>query len=206
MSWRGVDAGGAPVGPARPSPAAALAAAPVPGWPVSVVSDGGGRLSFAAAIGPGGDAVAALLDAPAGVEIADCEVLGRWTPAGWVDLPVSVVALPAAAEASADVDRSWLAAVERRRDECRAAVLGAGRADALEAALHVALLVATAPVEAGAGADVRVASGARLWLMAGAVASALSGAQPDPFQPWGQLVAAGWWPVGPCGGRLVLGR
>jgi hypothetical protein len=49
-----------------------------------------------------------------------------------------------------------------------------------------------------------VASGARLWLLTGAVVSALAGADPDPFRAWGALVAAGWWPVGPSGGRLVL--
>jgi transglutaminase-like putative cysteine protease len=65
----------------------------------------------------------------------------------------------------------------------------------------VALLAATGRLDAGV--DARVASGARLWLLAGAVASALAG-PPDPFHAWGRLVAAGWWPVGPSRGRLVM--
>jgi hypothetical protein len=57
-----------------------------------------------------------------------------------------------------------------------------------------------------ADVDAHVASGARLWLLTGAVASALSGGEPDPFGPWARLVRAGWWPVGPSDGRLVVSR
>ncbi|MDQ4070311.1 MAG: hypothetical protein M3203_12705, partial [Actinomycetota bacterium] len=73
---------------------------------------------------------------------------------------------------------------------------------------HVAVLVATerlGPSDHG-DVDAHVASGAQLWLLTGAVVSALAGSAPDPFQPWARLVAAGWWPVGPTRGRLVVTR
>lgn len=159
------------------------------------------RAGFAAAVGPGGERVAALLDALTGGGDVDVPALAQETPAGRVDLPVVCVGLAAGVEAAAAVDPSWLAQVERRRSAARDDVVAAGRAEELEAALHVALLVATASVDGDV--DARIASGARLWLLAGAVASALRG-QPDPFDAWGRLVAAGWWPVGPSGGRLVV--
>jgi hypothetical protein len=156
---------------------------------------------FAAAVGPGGERVADLLDALAGGSEVDVAALAPETPAGRVDLPVVCVDLAAGVEAAAAVDPSWLAEVDRRRTAARDDVVAAGRAEALEAALHVALLVATGSVDGGV--DSRIASGARLWLLAGAVASALRG-PPDPFDAWARLVAAGWWPVGPSGGRLVV--
>jgi hypothetical protein len=183
------------------SPAAVLLALPVVSWPLAVVDDEGRSISFAAAVGPGGERVSDLLDALTGAGDVDVEALARRTPSGVVDLPLACVDLAAGVEAAAGVDRSWLAEVDRRRAAARRDVVAAGRGEQLEAALHVALLVATAHV--GAGVDARVASGARLWLLAGAVASALRG-EPDHFHPWGRLVAAGWWPVGPSGGRLVV--
>ena len=159
------------------------------------------RAGFAAAVGPGGERVADLLDALTGGADVDVPALAPETPAGRVDLPIVCVDLAAGVEAAAAVEPAWLAEVERRRSMARHDVVAAGREDQLEAALHVALLVATADVDDGIGA--RIASGARLWLLAGAVASALRG-QPDPFHAWGRLVAAGWWPIGPSGGRLVV--
>lgn len=211
MSWHAVDAAGRPVaGPGHQSPAGALAAAPVPTWPLSVVGDDGRRVSFAAVVGSGGRAVGALLDrlaVGAGGGTVDVGRLARVTPAGRVDVPVDVVPVAggAAVAAAASVDRSWLAAVDHRRAAARHALVAAGRGDELEAALHVALLLATERFDPADDADVdaHVASGARLWLLAGAVASALAGS--DAFAAWGRLVTAGWWPVGPVGGRLVVG-
>ena len=208
MSWHAVDADGrALAGRGHPSPAAALAAAPVPTWPLSVVGDDGRRVPFAGAVGAGGDAIGALLDrlAAAGGGPVDVGRLAPATPAGPVDLPVDVVLLARGAAAAAAVDPSWLAAVDRRRAAGRHAVVAAGRGEELEAALHVALLLATERFDPADDADVdaHVASGARLWLLAGAVASALAGS--DAFAAWGRLVSAGWWPVGPVGGRLVVG-
>ena len=209
MTWHAVDPGGNVVGADRPSSAAALSAAPVVSWPLGVVDQDGQRLTFAGALGPGGDRVQELLDelmgAPSGVPF-DVGVLAGMTPAGRVDLPLAVVGLADGVEAAAQLDTQWLAAVDRRRTGCRRALAAAGRDEQMEAALHVAVLVATERLDPDDDADVdaHVASGARLWLVAGAVVSALSGADPDPFWSWGRLVAAGWWPVGPCGGRLVL--
>ena len=183
------------------SPAAILLATPVVSWPLAVVDDEGRPISFAAAVGQGGERVSDLLDALAGAGDVDVEALARRTPAGAVDLPLVCVELAAGVEAAAGVDPSWLAEVDRRRAAARRDVVAAGRDEQLEAALHVALLVATAHV--GADVDARIASGARLWLLAGAVASALRG-EPDHFRAWGRLVAAGWWPLGPSGGRLVV--
>jgi hypothetical protein len=188
-----------------------LRAAPVVTWPLDIVDDEGRPITFAAAVGPGGERVSDLLDALTGADDvgtlaplvagSSIEVLARQTPAGRVDLPLVCVDLVAGVEAAAGVDPSWLAEVDRRRMAARAAVVAAGREDELEAALHVAMLVGTGRLDAGV--DARVASGARLWLLAGAVASALTG-PPDPFHAWGRLVAAGWWPVGPSRGRLVM--
>lgn len=172
------------------SPAAILRASPVVTWPLA---------GFAAAVGPGGERVAALLDALTAGGDVDVAALAPYTPAGRIDLPVACVDLAAGVEAAAAVDPSWLAEVDRRRGRARDDVVAAGREEHLEAALHVAMLVGTRGVDG----DARVASGARLWLLAGAVASALRG-QPDPFHAWGRLVVAGWWPVGPSGGRLVV--
>lgn len=212
--WHAVDAEGRdlatgrpPGGRGRPSPIAALAAAPVAAWPLDVVGDDGRRLSVAQALGPGGDRVQCLLDELTGARgTLDLEALARATPAGTVALPLAVVTLGVAVAAAGEVDRAWLAAVDHRRTGLRRALLDAGRGAAMEAALHVATLVATERLDPADDADVdaHVASGARLWLLTGAVVSALAGAAPGPFAAWGRLVAAGWWPVGPSGGRLVV--
>jgi hypothetical protein len=190
------------------SPPAALAAVPVATWPLGVVDGSGERAGLAEALGPAGDRVERLLARLAGPEEVDVEGLAPATPGGTVALPVDVVELRAGVEAGSDVDPAWLAEVERRRDSARAALVAAGRSDHLEAALNVAILLATERFDPADDADVdaHVASGARLWLLTGAVASALAGTEPDPFDAWACLVAGGWWPVGPCGGRLVVSR
>lgn len=214
MTWRAVDGDGrdlatgrAPCWPGHADPAAALAAAPVAGWPVAVAGDDGSSLSLGQALGPGGGRVEGLLHAVTGATgVVDVPALARATPVGPVDLPLDVVTVPEGVEAAGRVDGTWLAAVDRARGSARDRLLASGRHAQVEAAVHVAVLVATERFEPADRADVgaHVASGARLWLLAGAVVSALAGRVPDPFQPWGSLVAAGWWPVGPSGGRLVV--
>lgn len=217
LTWHAVDASGRdlatgrpPSGPGRTTPAAALAAAPVAAWPVAVVGGAGVRLSVAQVLGPGGDRVEAMLGALAGARRVrpDGEVAARArvTPVGMVDLPVDVIGLAAGVEAAARVEPGWLASLGRARDAVRRAVLDAGRQAELEAALHLTILLATERLgPAGdAGQAARVASGARLWLLTGAVASALAGGRPDRFAPWASLAVAGWWPVGPVEGRLVV--
>ena len=213
--WHAVDGEGrdlatgrAPRSPGWGSPALALAAAPVATWPLGAVDLRGGHTGLAEALGPAGDRVEHLLARLSEPEEVDVEGLAPATPAGTVALPVEVVGLRAGVEAGSDVDQDWLAEVERRRDSARAALVAAGRGDQLEAALNVAILLATERFDPADDADVdaHVASGARLWLLTGAVASALAGTEPDPFHAWARLVAGGWWPVGPCGGRLVVSR
>ncbi len=207
MSWRAVDAGGRDLGATRSTPAVALCAAPVPAWPLGVAADDGRHLDLAAVLGAGGRRVQDLVDAlTAGDAEVDVEALARLTPAGLVDLPVEVVALGAGVAAAAGVDPTWMAEVERRRAALRDAVVATGREEQLEAALHIVMLIATERLDPSDDADVdaHVASGARLWLLSGAVVSALDGEDSDPFAAWAWLVVAGWWPVGPCRGRLVV--
>lgn len=220
MTWHAVDARGrdlatgrGPRPPGRHSPAAALAAAPVVAWPLGVVADDGRRFGLARALGQGGDRVEGLLDALSGMagprrgtSPADVEALARATPGGPVGLPLAVVALAAGVEAAARVDPAWLAEVDRRRSAPRHGLLAAGRREEMEAALHVAVLLATERLDPADDGDVdaHVASGALLWMLGGAVVSALAGVEPDPFAGWARLVVGGWWPVGPSGGRLVL--
>jgi hypothetical protein len=218
MSWHAVDATGLalatgrpPAGPGHDTPAAALVAAPVVTWPLAAVDEHGQRLPLGAALGARGDRVEHLLAALAGGRLqlsgTELEALARATPAGDVVLPLAVVGLATAAGASARVDPSFLAEVEQQREDLRQAVVAQGREAHLEAALHVAMLLATERLEpAGPAADDGlVGSGARLWLFVGAVVSALAGWAPDAFAPWGWLIAAGYWPVGPSGGYLVVG-
>ncbi|MFP5375490.1 MAG: hypothetical protein ACLGIO_01735 [Acidimicrobiia bacterium] len=228
MTWRAVDGSGldlatgrSPRWPGHAAPAAALAAAPVVRWPVAVMGDDGRRLPLGAALGPAGDRVQRLLDGLAGARPSptdhaaahgagaggpDVAALARRTPAGALDLPVDVAGAAEAARAAGRVDRAWLARVEEVRDGLRRRALAAGRGPELEAAVHVAVLLATEWLDPPDDADVdgHVASGALLWLVAGAVAAAVAGAEPDPFEAWTALVAAGWWPVGPSDGRLVV--
>ena len=175
-----------------------------------MADDGVVGLDFARAVGPGGRRVSHLLDRitsrsspPADFDLAR---LVRTTPAGWLGLPVDVVPMAAGLEAAEAVDPAWLATVERRRAAAGRAVVSDGRKSQLDAALNVAMLLATERLlvdreDLGA----KVASGAQLWLLGGAVASALGRAVgDDPFWAWGEVLASGAWPIGPARGRLVV--
>lgn len=212
-----MDAGGLdlstgrpPRWPGHPTALAALAGAPVAPWPVAVVGADGTRLGLAQALGAGGERVERLVDelagGPTAGEDVDVEALARRTPAGPVDLPVAVVDMADASVEAARVDAGWLGRADAVRAALRREAVAAGREAALEAAVHVAVLVATERLDPpDDDVDAHVASGARLWLVAGAVAAAVAGAEPDPFAAWARLVSAGWWPVGPAGERLVVG-
>jgi hypothetical protein len=174
-------------------------------WPVTAVSSDGRSVSVAEALGPGGDRVATLL-ARVAARARSAPLLEeavRNTPAGPLDLPVRVVSLAEGVQRAGHVDPAWLAAVEERRSTPRPALAAAGRTTELNAALNLAMLLATGPVDGGDGAA-RVASGARLWLLGAGVAWALLAAERDPFAPWTDLVSVGIWPVGPVGARLVV--
>ncbi|MEN3314785.1 MAG: hypothetical protein V7605_1019 [Acidimicrobiaceae bacterium] len=195
--------------PGAMSPAAALAAAPVATWPIATVNDDGRRVDVAAALGTGGARVAELLGRIAGEATArggvDIARLAAATPAGPVTDPLALVSLAEAVEATAAVDRAWLDAVDRCRVVPRPGLEAAGRGTELEAGLHLAMLLATGPVDDSVAGVARVASGARLWLLGGAIAWALTGDAADPFACWAELVSYGLWPVGPVGGRLLVG-
>lgn len=210
MDDRGCDlaTGRPPEGAGAPSAVAALAAAPEVTWPV-VASAGGRTLSVAEALGPGGSRVATLLDRlasdappPAGLAVDE---LTRSTPAGMIDLPVTTVGRVEALRAAAEVDADWMAVVDERRSVPRATLAAAGRTADLEAALNLAMLLATRPVKEHDGDGwARVESGARLWLLGAGVSWALTERADDPFASWTDLVSYGIWPVGPTGGRLVV--
>jgi hypothetical protein len=122
-----------------------------------------------------------------------------------VDLPVTCVTLESAMEEAAMVDREWLAAVDATRSAPRRPLLEAGRGDDLEAALNIAMLLASARLGSPHDAALaRMASGAQLWLLAGAVAWALLDPRHSPFSSWAALVVSGYWPIGPSRGRLTL--
>lgn len=147
-----------------------------------------------------------LLEALDAAPPVDLERLARATPAATVTFPLAVVALPEGVAAAGRVDPEWLGEVDRRRAASRHALVAAGRGAEMEAALQTIMERATErfdPVD-DTDVDAHVASGARLWLLTGAVVSALTGVDPDPFEPWARLVTAGWWPVGPSDGRLVV--
>lgn len=216
LNWHAVDAEGSDLATGRPpqppgasSPAAALAAVPVPAWPVAVIGSDGRRLSLAQSLGQGGVRVEQMLSEllSARSELPDARLarLAAATPAGCVDLPLALVPLGAGLEAAAAVDRSWLKAVAGRREAPRRLLVDATRETDLEAALNVAMLVATEGLDPPDG-DVaaHIASGARLWLLGGAVAWALTDADQDPFAAWAELLTYGLWPVGPSRGRLVV--
>lgn len=218
MSWHVVDAGGNDLATGRPvrpggssSPAGALAASPVVTWPVRLVADDGRSATLAGALGEGGLRVQGLLGSvvsrPPELETERLHSLAATTPAGTIDLTVAVVDLADALKASAAVDRTWLAAVERERERPRPLLVAQGRAGELEAAVHAAMLLGTRHF-APQSDDVaeRVASGALLWLLGGVVAWALASPGRNPFDPWAELVVRGWWPLGPADGRLALAR
>ena len=179
-------------------------------WPLEVRSDGGRRLDLAAVLGPGGDRVERLLSSlvtpaprPPWPEVAE---LAASTPAGGCDLPVAVVSVVDAARAAPRVEPAWVAAVAEARSAPRQDLVAAGRGVHLEAALHVAMLLAVerlAPTSHGV--DVRAASGAQLWLLGGMVTGALAHPENDPFAPWATLLGCGLWPIGPVDGRMVVG-
>lgn len=168
----------------------------------------GPTLSVGEALGPGGARIATLLHRLAS-EAAPPAALGveeltRETPAGQVDLPVAVVGLAEAVRAVDAVDPKWMAIVDERRSLPRAALAEGGRTTELEAALNLAMLLGTRPVNDAGDRGPRVASGARLWLLGAGVSWALSEVAVDPFAAWTELVSYGIWPVGPADGRLVV--
>lgn len=218
LGWHAIDSAGAdlttgrpPRPPGAPSPAAALAAVPVASWPLVVVCNQGSQLTLGQALGAGGARVEQMLDDLLTVRARPTEQrlasLAAATPAGHVEVPLTLLPLAAGLEAAAAVDRSWLDAVSDRRQAARRVLVEAGRDTDLEAALTVAMLVATERLDPPDG-DVaaHTASGARLWLLGGAVAWALTGAEEDPFAAWAELLTCGLWPVGPSRGRLVVCR
>ena len=210
-SGRALATGRPPAGAGHPTPAAALAGAPVVTWPATAVAADGRRLRLGEALGRGGLRVEHFLGALAGGHLqlgeTDVAALARASPAGAIDLPLALVDLTEAAREAGGMDPAWLDEVEGHRQVARRALVDGGRVEELEAAVHVAVLVATERLDPADDTDVEahVASGARLWLVTAAVASHLSGIEPDAFGPWAWLVAAGFWPVGPTGGRLVVG-
>lgn len=187
-----------------------MAAAPVAVWPSAAVTSDGRRVGLGEALGPGGELVERLLERllvpPSGEPATELAVLAAATPVGRVDLPLDVVCLQTGVEVSADIDPSWLAAVDEQRSTARAALVAAGRGVELEAALHVAMLLGIEIFDPEDDEDcaAHIASGAQLWLLGGAVAWCLSVGVASPFAPWAELVARGWWPVGPTRGRLVI--
>ncbi len=238
--WYAVDVNGLdlltgrpPRGRGAPDPVTALLRAPVASWPLTVRDATGAAVAAARALGPGGPAVAGLLDAlesdadpslqpggdgalPPGGDgalppaVAD---LTRQTPLG--PAPGALRRLDVVEAAAATLESGWLAALDDARTECRRRAVATGWGAELEAALHLVALVATARLDPPDDEDVaaHVASGAQLWLLAAATASALAAARDpasalagarDPFAAWGRLAATGWWPVGPVGGELVV--
>ncbi|SDK43885.1 hypothetical protein [Nonomuraea jiangxiensis] len=164
---------------------------------------------FAVDLGPGGDRVAALLhglvtylppgDAPHRAERGPSA--GR-VPAEMSGLPVRRVDdLPAAVLDR--VDPLWQALLENRRSQARARLRDADREDRLELAEHVAMLVATPRLRPAdpADADALAMSGAVLWLVGTLVATALADDRDDRLA---DLIAGGWWPVGPVDGAFLL--
>ncbi len=216
MTWHAVDGAGLALTTGRPpqppgatSPAAALATAPIATWPITAVADDGRQVDVAGALGPGGARVAVLLERiathPLPPPDIDITALAQATPGGPVPFPLAAVGLAEAVEATSRVDEAWLVVVDRCRSAARSPLVAAGRGTELEAALHLAMLLATGPIDEGGPAQARVASGARIWLLGGAVTWALLDAEDDPFESWADLVSYGIWPVGPVDGRLVVG-
>lgn len=225
MSWHTVDAQGNDLATGRPpsdtgktSPPAALLAAPVACWPVTV-ANGDRRIGLAAALGLGGERVEQLigalvaepdrsLAAELAAEPAELAALAAASPAGPVNLPLAVVGLAAGAAASGLVDRSWMSGSELQWSDARRRLASQDRTVQMDAAVHVAtLLVIERWRPLGDEVDIRVATGALLWLLTGAVAWALASAPGDavdPFASWSRLLAAGFWPVGPSGEHLVV--
>lgn len=231
VSWAAVDGrgcdldtGSPPAPPGAVSPAAALASAAAATWPVAVVASDGRRLGLGAALGPGGDRVERLMErllvgpvpaipgevgAGATVAVETVEALARSTPLGPVAWPVRVVPRRQGVDAVAALDAGWVDRLEVRRRASRRELARRGRDTDLEAALHVAMVLATERLDPVLDDDVdaHVASGAQLWILGAAVAwCLLAPPERDPFAAWAELVVRGWWPVGPSRGRLVVAQ
>lgn len=230
QAWFAVDTDGRDLATGRPpaataagkgtavgagSPAEALAGAPAVAWPVEVVSDDGRRLGLADALGVGGSEIEELLNRLLSPSPVVGDLVGSaWladgaasTPVGRLSLPLAAVDFATGRECAAGVDPDWLAAVDQQRRAPRSLLVADGRSDQLEAALHVAMVLATEALDPDDDADVagHVASGAQLWLLGAAVTWALAAPGANPFAPWAGLVTAGMWPIGPVEGRLVVG-
>ncbi len=210
VSGRDLGTGGLPSPPGAASAAAALATAPVITWPISVVADDHASRAVGEALGPGGNEVERMLDNLWRFQherldegVADA---ARATPAGYVDLPLALVSSREAVDASAALDRGWVARVDRLRSSPRRELLELGRGPQLEAALHVTMLLATEILDPDDDTDVaaHVMSGGRLWLLTAAVTWALTATTSNPFSAWAELITAGLWPIGPCRGHLVV--
>lgn len=177
---------------------------------MTTIRTDGRQVGLAEILGPGGAWVEQLVDhlrrPPSGLQGAEVAALASATPVGPVNLPLALVPLAEGVAWSTTVDAAWMEEVDRRRSAPRAALIAAGREPALEAALHVSMLLATEALDPAVDTDIgaHVASGAQLWLLAGAVAWALAGGEANPFGPWSELVAERLWPIGPSQGRLVV--
>ncbi|MEU4539710.1 hypothetical protein AB0G15_33135 [Streptosporangium sp. NPDC023825] len=179
---------------------------------------------LAAELGPGGDRVERLLR---GICAADRPERAPDSPLTAPGSPLTVVRDPAVAAAAMDrVDPAWLEALDRRRGEARERLVAAGREKQLDTAEHVAMLVATPRLDPAdqTDPDARAVSGALLWLIGTVVADALAdpGGAPaangdgpgpghdhdhdhdDPLSGLADLLASGWWPIGPVNGDFLI--
>ncbi|WP_440073672.1 hypothetical protein [Streptosporangium sp. OZ121] len=175
---------------------------------------------LAAELGPGGDRVERLLR---GICAAGRAPARRRAPGS----SLTVVRDPAVAAAAMDrVDPGWLEALDRRRGAARERLVAAGREQQLDTAEHVAMLVATPRLDPAdqTDPDARAVSGALLWLIGTVVADALAdpGGAPaangggpghdededdgkdDPLSGLAELLASGWWPIGPVNGAFLI--
>lgn len=166
---------------------------------------------LAAELGPGGDRVERLLRG----------ICATLRPERAPSSFLTVVRDPAAAAAAMDsVDPGWLEALDQRRGAARERLVAAGRERQLETAEHVAMLVATPRLDPAdqTDPDARAVSGALLWLIGTVVADALAdpdgapaadGDGPrhdndDPLSGLAELLASGWWPIGPVNGAFLI--
>ncbi|MFC4049819.1 hypothetical protein ACFOY4_09015 [Actinomadura syzygii] len=154
-------------------------------------------------LGPGGDRVAALLHGVSAHVPADGA--RGWASEGLPKTLAGAPVRPTPHVPAALLDRvapSWLAALERRRHDARRRLHATGRADRLELAEHVAMLVATPRLRPAdpEDDDALAMSGAILWLLGTLVADALAEDRADALA---ELIARGWWPVGPVDGAFL---
>ncbi len=172
---------------------------------------------LAAELGPGGDRVERLLRG----------ICAARRPERPPAPSLTVVRDPAVAAAAMDrVDPGWLEALDRRRGAARERLVATGREKQLDTAEHVAMLVATPRLDPAdqTDPDARAVSGALLWLIGTVVADALAdpGGAPaangdgpgrdedddkdddDPLSGLAELLASGWWPIGPVDGAFLI--